>query len=127
MNKSMHMKSILPLQILFYLNQWYSVFWVLIEILVFIFKGQTLPFASGVLAGEIVLFILLFLVDTFRIYFGTKGNLTERVPNVLISLIISLPCIAGKKFYIWKLCEKRAYNPLYKLFCLKPSFEIRGL
>jgi transmembrane protein 216 len=96
MNKSTRIKSILPLQILFYLNQWYSVFWILIEILAFIFKGQTLPFANGVLAGEIVLFILLFFVDIFRIYFGTRGNLTERVPSIMISVILAIPCIAGK-------------------------------
>lgn len=89
-------RSSLPLQILLYLNQWYDLFWVLIEALVFVFKGQTLPFASGVLAGEIILFIVLFFIDLFRIYFATKGNLTERNIGIFISLIIALPCIAGK-------------------------------
>jgi transmembrane protein 216 len=99
MNQSTALKTILPLQIIFYLDQWYLLFWLLIEILVFIFKSQVLPFANGVLAGEIVLFVALFFVNLFRIYFGTKGNLTERVSNIIISLIIAIPCIAGKSMF----------------------------
>lgn len=89
-------RSSLPLQILLYLNQWYYIFWLIIEALAFVFKGQTLPFASGVLAGEIILFIVLFFVDMFRIYFATKGNLTERNVGIIVSLIITIPCIAGR-------------------------------
>lgn len=88
-------RSSLPLQILLYLNQWYYVFWLIIESLAFVFKGQTLPFASGVLAGEIILFIVLFLVDMLRIYFATKGNLTERNLGLIFSIIVTIPCIAG--------------------------------
>lgn len=89
-------RSSLPLQILLYLNQWYYIFWLIVEALVFVFKGQTLPFSSGILAGEIILFIVLFFVDMFRIYFASKGNLTERNIGIVISLILSIPCIAGK-------------------------------
>jgi hypothetical protein len=95
MAADLSVRSLLPLQILLYLNQWYDLFWVVIEALAFVFKGQTLPFASGVLAGEIVLFIVLFFVDMFRIHFATKGNLTERVFGMIISLVITLPCIGG--------------------------------
>ena len=56
-------RSSLPLQILLYLNQWYYIFWLIVEALVFVFKGQTLPFSSGILAGEIILFIVLFFVS----------------------------------------------------------------
>ena len=95
MAEDLAVRSSLPLQILLYLNQWYDLFWVLIEALVFVFKGQTLPFATSVLAGEIVLFIVLFFLDLFRIYFASKGNLTERNIGIVISLVITLPCIAG--------------------------------
>ena len=95
MGEDLAVRSSLPLQILLYLNQWYDLFWVLIEALVFVFKGQTLPFATSVLAGEIILFIVLFFLDLFRIYFASKGNLTERNIGIVISLVIALPCIAG--------------------------------
>ena len=98
MAKDLAVRSSLPLQILLYLNQWYLIFWLLIEALCFVFKGQILPFASGVLGGEIALFIILYFVDMFRIYFGTKGNLTERNANLIVSIIISIPCIGGKIF-----------------------------
>ena len=88
-------RSSLPLQVLLYLNQWYYLFWLLVEGLAFVFKGQTLPFASSTLGGEIGLFIALFLVDQFRIYFTTKGNLTERAYALLVGLIVALPCIGG--------------------------------
>ena len=94
-------RSSLPLQILLYLNQWYDLFWVLIEALVFVFKGQTLPFATSVLAGEIILFIVLFFLDMFRIYFASKGNLTERNVGIIVSLIITLPCIAGNFKFVF--------------------------
>lgn len=96
MANDLAVRSSLPLQVLLYLNQWYLLFWLVIEALCFVFKGQTLPFATSVLGGEIALFILLFLVDMFRIYFATKGNLTERNVGVLISIIVSIPCIGGK-------------------------------
>jgi hypothetical protein len=96
MANDLAIRSSLPLQVLLYLNQWYLVFWLLIEALCFVFKGQTLPFASGVLGGEIALFILLYFVDMFRIYFSTKGNLTERNLGLIISLIISIPTTGGK-------------------------------
>jgi transmembrane protein 216 len=96
MNKELPIRSLLPLQILFYLHQWYLLFWLLIEILVFIYKGQVLPFASGVLAGEVILFIVLFFVDLLRIFFGTKGNLTERVYGIIVSLVIGALSVGGK-------------------------------
>ena len=95
MANDLAVRSSLPLQVLLYLNQWYLLFWIIVEALCFVFKGQTLPFASSVLGGEIALFIILFFVDLFRIYFGTKGNLTERNVGILISIIISIPCIGG--------------------------------
>ena len=96
MANELAVRSSLPLQILLYLNQWYYIFWLLIEALVFVFKGQTLPFADGVLGGEIALFIILYFVDLFRIYYTTKGNLTERNFGLVVGLLVTLPCIAGK-------------------------------
>ena len=88
-------RSSLPLQVLLYLHTWYNLFWLLLEALSFVFKGQTLPFASGVLGGEIAFFIILFIVDSFRIYFSTKGNLTERIFGILIAILIAIPCVGG--------------------------------
>lgn len=88
-------RSLLPLQILLYLNQWYYIFWLIIESLCFVFKGQTLPFSSGVLAGEIILFIFLFFLDMFRIFFATKGNLTERIFGIVVSMVLTPLSIGG--------------------------------
>ena len=104
MANDLAVRSSLPLQVLLYLNQWYLLFWIVIEALCFVFKAQTLPYSSLVLGGEIALFICLFLVDLFRIYFGTKGNLTERNVGLIASIIVGIPCIGGKYFlYIYQL------------------------
>ncbi|RNA18720.1 transmembrane protein -like [Brachionus plicatilis] len=96
-------RSLLPLQILLYLNQWYYIFWLIVESLCFVFKGQTLPFSSGVLAGEIILFIFLFFLDMFRIFFATKGNLTERIFGIVVSIILTAPCVGGSLYLlIWQ-------------------------
>ena len=110
MANELAVRSSLPLQILLYLNQWYYVFWLLIEALVFVFKGQTLPFADGVLGGEIALFIILYFVDLFRIYFTTKGNLTERNFGLIVGLFITIPCIAG--FYLFFFTFKEYFKHL---------------
>ncbi|CAF0964049.1 unnamed protein product [Brachionus calyciflorus] len=100
MAADLSVRSSLPLQILLYLNQWYYIFWLIVESLSFVFKGQTLPFASGVLAGEIILFIFLFLLDMFRIHFATKGNLTERIIGIIVSIVLTLPCIGGSLYLL---------------------------
>ena len=101
MGVDLSVRSSLPLQILLYLNQWYYIFWLIIESLAFVFKGQTLPFASGVLAGEIILFIVLFFIDLFRIYFASKGNLTEKNVGIIVSLIMTIPSVAGMKIFLF--------------------------
>ncbi len=98
MANDLAVRSSLPLQVLLYLNQWYLLFWIVIEALCFVFKTQTLPYYSLVLGGEIALFICLFFIDLFRIYFGTKGNLTERNIGIIVSIVVGIPCIGGMIF-----------------------------
>merc|ERR1711860_225523 len=81
--KSQVVRSSLPFQILLYLNGWYFAFFFVCEILLFVFKGETLPYASNVLAAEIILLFLLAAVEAFRLFFGKKGNLTEQIGGVL--------------------------------------------
>ena len=130
MAANLAVRSSVPLQVLLYLNQWYYIFWLIVEALSFVFKGQTLPFASGVLAAEIILFIVLFIVDMFRNFFATKANLTERILGLVISLIITIPCIGGrykfflhKKFYYRNLKELNFKGTLY--FILWQQYVLR--
>ena len=127
MAANLAVRSSLPLQVLLYLNQWYYIFWLIVEALAFVFKGQTLPFADGILAGEIIFFIVLFIVDMFRIFFATKGNLTERNVGIVVSLIMTLPCIAGTIYihiYSNSICFVFFYQKINKLCILKALYTL---
>ncbi|CAG5131564.1 unnamed protein product [Candidula unifasciata] len=98
--RSQVVRSSLPYQILLYLNGWYFAFFFVCEILLFVFKGQTLPYASNVLAAEIILLFLLAIVEALRLFFGQKGNLTEQIVGVLVCVILSIPTVFGVLFYL---------------------------
>uniref|UniRef100_A0A0B7A0W5 Transmembrane protein 216 n=1 Tax=Arion vulgaris TaxID=1028688 RepID=A0A0B7A0W5_9EUPU len=98
--RSQVVRSSLPYQILLYLNGWYFAFFFVCEILLFVFKGQTLPYASNVLAAEIILLFILAIVEALRLFFGRKGNLTEQIVGVLVCLILSVPTVFGVLFYL---------------------------
>lgn len=70
------------------------------ELLIFVFKGETLPFADGVLAAEIILVFLMAGVEALRIFFGQKGNLTEQIIGVVISVLLSVPALFGALFLL---------------------------
>ncbi|KAK6171497.1 transmembrane protein 216 [Patella vulgata] len=93
-------RSSLPYQILLYLNGWYFGLFFLAEILIYIFKAETLPFASNTLAAEIILVFLLAGLEGLRLFFGRKGNLTEQTVGVIISVLLSVPAILGAVFIL---------------------------
>ncbi|KAF6029604.1 TMEM216 [Bugula neritina] len=77
-SKVMVVKSLLPYQIVLYLNGFYTLFYTICELLMFIYKGETLPYAPSSLGVEIVILLLTSFVEILRLFFGKKGNLTER-------------------------------------------------
>ncbi|XP_005109190.1 transmembrane protein 216 isoform X2 [Aplysia californica] len=107
--KSQVVRSSLPFQILLYLNGWYFVFFFVCEILLFVFKGETLPYASNVLAAEILLLFLLAIIEGLRLFFGRRGNLTEQIVGVIVFLVLSVPTIFGVLFFwLWQTYVLRA-------------------
>ncbi|KAL8595347.1 hypothetical protein ACOMHN_020100 [Nucella lapillus] len=92
--------SSLPYQVLLFLNGWYFAFYFICELLIFVFKGESLPFADGVLAAEIILVFLLAAVEMLRLFFGKKGNLTEQIVGVVISVLLSIPALFGALFLL---------------------------
>lgn len=93
-------RSSLPYQILLFLNGWYFTFFFVCEILLFVFKGETLPYASNVLAAEIILLFLLAAVEALRLFFGRRGNLTEQILGVLVCVILSVASVFGVLFIL---------------------------
>ncbi|XP_077863530.1 transmembrane protein 216-like [Saccoglossus kowalevskii] len=107
--KTQAILSSLPLQILFYLNGWYYVaFWVC-EALIFIYKGNVLPYPTVNLVVEWILLVLMAILEACRLFMGKKGNLTERTISLLLSVVLSLPMIFAHVYLlIWQTYVLRA-------------------
>ncbi|XP_048766778.1 transmembrane protein 216-like [Ostrea edulis] len=93
-------RSSLPYQVLLYLNGWYFAFFFLCEILIYVYKGENLPYADNVLPAEVILVFILAGIEALRIFFAQKGNLTERIVGVVISILLSIPAILGTLYLI---------------------------
>ncbi|XP_041453140.1 transmembrane protein 216-like isoform X1 [Lytechinus pictus] len=107
--KTIAVLSSLPLQILFYLNGWYFAFLWLCEALMYIYKGSVLPYPTENLAGEWVLIFLLVAIEYVRLFLGKKGNLTEKVVHLAVSLALSVATLFGALYLIlWQTYVLRA-------------------
>ncbi|XP_061422649.1 transmembrane protein 216-like isoform X3 [Lethenteron reissneri] len=85
--------SSVPLQFLLFLNGWYLGFFFIAEALIFIYKGQVLPYPSSNLALDIILLFVLTLIEIFRIFFCSKGNLTERNVPLSVGVGLTVPAV----------------------------------
>ncbi|CAH1794529.1 unnamed protein product [Owenia fusiformis] len=93
-------RSSLPYQILLYCNGWYYGLFFIAEILIFIYKGETLPFPPSALGGEVTLLFILAGIEAIRIFFGQKGNLTERMVAVVLCIALSIPSLFGALYFL---------------------------
>ncbi|XP_074662257.1 transmembrane protein 216-like [Tubulanus polymorphus] len=98
--KSQVIRSSLPYQVLLVCNAWYLAFFTIAEILIFIYKGEILPFATNVLPAEVVLLLIWTIIEAMRIFLGQKGNLTERMITVVLSIVMLVPSVLGVVFLI---------------------------
>ncbi|XP_033101852.1 transmembrane protein 216-like [Anneissia japonica] len=117
--------SSLPLQILLYLNGWYFGFFWICEILIFAYKGTVLPYPGSNLAGEIVLLFTLLAVEVVRLFMGKKGNLTEKLMHLAVSVALSVPVIFVYIYYlIWQTYVLRVEVILNAIQLVFLAFEI---
>lgn len=86
-------RSSLPYQILLYLNGWYMVAFILVEVLLLTFKMSILPYPPGNIIAEVFLLIFFSVIEWVRIFMGKKGNLTETLMSVVLSIIFTAPSV----------------------------------
>ncbi|XP_071827942.1 transmembrane protein 216-like [Apostichopus japonicus] len=127
--KTVVVLSSLPLQILLYLNGWYFGFFWICELLMYIYKGSILPYPSQNIIGEVILLFMLAIIEGVRLFFGTKGNLTEKVVHLAVSVALLLPVSFGTLFVLlWQTYVLRAEIILCSIllifFFLEVIFEI---
>uniref|UniRef100_UPI00398E8496 transmembrane protein 216 isoform X1 n=2 Tax=Pristiophorus japonicus TaxID=55135 RepID=UPI00398E8496 len=92
--------SLTQLEILLLLNSWYYAMYFVIEILLFIYKSLLLPYTSANLALDLVMLFLYLGVEILRIYFGSKGNLSQRKVPLTISLMLLGPSAVMAVYYM---------------------------
>nr|XP_040029706.1 transmembrane protein 216 isoform X1 [Gasterosteus aculeatus aculeatus] len=93
-------RSSTPLQVLFYLNSWYFAAFYLAEVLMFIYKGNSLPYPSDNLVLDVVLLVLFLGLEMLRIFYGWKGNLCESSLASCAALLVLLPCAALAVYFL---------------------------
>jgi len=77
-----------PLQILFMLNSYFLGFFILSEILLVVYKVETLVYPTRNLSLDIILILFLLILEVMRIFIGSKGNLTEKAFTSIIAVIL---------------------------------------
>merc|ERR1711907_729155 len=92
--------SSLPLEILLYFNKWYNVVYFILMTVMLIYKiAIDLPYPhNGFIALEWCLLVLYGFIEYFRLFMGSKGNLTRRALPVVFFLILSAVAITAN-FY----------------------------
>jgi transmembrane protein 216 len=97
------MNSSLLFEILLYLNSFYFSMFALCEFGMGLFKVVNLPYPTGTVISEFLLLLFLCCIEFVRICMGRKGNLTERVLPVLVSIGLTIPSILGVVYFlIWQ-------------------------
>ncbi|XP_029438082.1 transmembrane protein 80 isoform X2 [Rhinatrema bivittatum] len=101
--------SSVPLQILFYFNGVYYIFYFLATLLMIIYKSQVFSYPDGNLALDLVLLFIMAILEAVRLYLGVKGNLTEEEVPLGISLVVTAGnVLLSVYFLVWETYVLRA-------------------
>ncbi|XP_007436395.2 transmembrane protein 80 [Python bivittatus] len=107
--RSSSVLSSVSLQILFGLGAIYYIFYFLAVLLMIIYKSHVFTYPNNLLTLDLVLLFFMALLEAIRLYFGTKGNLTEEEAPLGISLGITVGnVILSVYFLVWQTYILRA-------------------
>ncbi|KAM3852330.1 transmembrane protein 80 [Vipera latastei] len=107
--RSSSVLSSVPLQILFFLDGIYYIFYFLAALLMIIYKSQVFTYPYRFLTLDLVLLFFMALLEAIRLYFGTKGNLTEEEAPLGICLGITVGTVLlSVYFLVWQTYILRA-------------------
>ena len=93
-------QSSTTLHILLHANIVYTIFWFILELLLFIFKYHHLTYATNAFGLEFAIVFILCLNDIFRQFFGFKGNLILQPSLLVLFIIYGLICAVGFVFFL---------------------------
>ncbi|KAH7818194.1 uncharacterized protein MONOS_18029 [Monocercomonoides exilis] len=95
--------SLLPFQLLLYLDYCFMIITFIMMIILFIIKYNIIPFSIGWTFGEPVVIFAYLIIQIIRIKIGTNANLKESFLSAIIFLILSAAVIVNYVFWlIWQ-------------------------
>ncbi|KFM10522.1 Transmembrane protein 80, partial [Pygoscelis adeliae] len=101
--------SSVPLQILFYVNGIYYIFYFLATLAMIVYKSQVFSYPDDFLAPDLALLFIMAILEVLRLYLafcflrGSKGNLTEEEAPLGLSLVITVgSVILSVYFLVWQ-------------------------
>ncbi|NWX19183.1 TMM80 protein, partial [Aegotheles bennettii] len=101
-NSSCQLSS-LPLQMLFYANGIYYIFYFSATLAMIVYKSQVFSYPDNFLAPDLIWLFIMALLEVLRLYLGSKGNLTEEEAPLGLSLAITGgSVILSLYFLVWQ-------------------------
>ncbi|XP_069713422.1 transmembrane protein 80 isoform X2 [Phaenicophaeus curvirostris] len=95
--------SSVPLQMLFYVNGVYYIFYFLATLAMIIYKSQVFSYPDDFLAPDLASLFIMAVLEVLRLYWGSKGNLTEEEAPLGLSLVTTVgSAILSVYFLVWQ-------------------------
>ncbi|XP_019486658.1 PREDICTED: transmembrane protein 80 isoform X1 [Hipposideros armiger] len=95
--------SSVPLQMLLCLSGAYGALYFLATLLMVMYKSQVFSYPPSHLVLDLTLLFLLGILEAARLYFGTKGNLTEAEVPLAASLVLTVAgALLCVYFLLWQ-------------------------
>ncbi|NXJ67988.1 TMM80 protein, partial [Rostratula benghalensis] len=104
-----HQLPSLPLQILFYVNGVYYIFYFLATLAVIVYKSEVFSYPDDFLAPDLALLLIMAVLEVLRLYLGSKGNLTEDETPLGLSLALTVGSVILSVYFLaWQTYVLRA-------------------
>eukprot|EP00694_Reclinomonas_americana_P002250 EC787502.1.p1 GENE.EC787502.1~~EC787502.1.p1 ORF type:complete len:154 (+),score=39.65 EC787502.1:34-462(+) len=88
------------LALLMLIDKIWSIVFVALSLLIFVYKGLALPYPTGPYAYEIIILILYLPVALVRLFLGDMGNELTRAKLLVWFLVLTVPVLAANVYYL---------------------------
>ncbi|KQK78018.1 transmembrane protein 80 [Amazona aestiva] len=96
------MSSVL-LQLLFYINGIYLIFYCPATLALLLYKSQAFSYPEDLLSVDLMLFVVTAIAEVLRLYLGVRGNLTEEESLLGLSLVMTVgSTFLAVYFIVWQ-------------------------
>ncbi|KFO97770.1 Transmembrane protein 80, partial [Calypte anna] len=101
--------SSVPLQMLFYINGIYYIFYFLATLAMIVYKSQVFSYPDDFLVPDLLLLFIMAALEVLRLHLGSRGNLTEEEAPLGLSLALTVGSVGlSLYFLVWQSYVLRA-------------------